>query len=381
MKNIYTPDEIYSHFVSKENMCIKFKNELINLLEDLIKRNGYSAKVSGRVKNSKSLQEKTRRKAYNSIIQVTDYIGLRVIVDKFNLIDNIVKIIKDGYLIGKVKNAIKYQIVKEECVDKSAELQEDKMGYRAVHLILRFDENEIRKIREEYASLKDIGIEVQIKTKLEDVWADTTHDVFYKSPISLNSDIKRTYNIMSAMLENIDKQFCELEDKQERLRELISKIVISYKKDSNVLEDDNRFDDSFNILDKMSLYYLMVSFLETDKIFYIEEDLMHSIEILKKMDITTVRQFLNIIDNIEKTHPTKSLRNVLVAYNLEKRTLSGIINNILTIYNIEIFYKIATSDDRKYSEESLAIYNEYGIDEKKLKEYLYEKDLKRDIKI
>lgn len=162
--------------------------------------------VSGRAKTLESLIEKVDRKGYQNISNITDIVGVRIIV----------------YIEADVNRACElveqaFKIHRDKSVDKSAELGSNEIGYRSVHYVCELGTS--RTVLPELVQYTGMLFEVQIRTVLQHAWAEIEHDRSYKFSGELPAAIKRRLNLLAGNLEMIDREFDLLAlevDKHER---------------------------------------------------------------------------------------------------------------------------------------------------------------------
>ena len=96
-----------------------------------------------------------------------------------------------------------------EITDKSNQLEktEDKFGYKSLHLQLVL-KSRLKEIPEA-AKFKNIKIELQIRTVIQDAWSILDHKIKYKKSIPQN--LKRRINRLSALFEIADDEFLSIQ--------------------------------------------------------------------------------------------------------------------------------------------------------------------------
>jgi putative GTP pyrophosphokinase len=152
--------------------------------------------ISSRVKDFNSFYEKIDRKSYdNPFVQTEDFCGIRVIL--YYLAD----ILKVNEIIHK-----EFEVQNNE--DKSGQLEVNEFGYRSHHFIVNIKEKWLESPN--YRGLKDIKIEIQIRTVLMHAWAEIEHKLGYKNKDQVPDALKRKLFLISAKLEEADGQFQEL---------------------------------------------------------------------------------------------------------------------------------------------------------------------------
>ena len=146
------------------------------------------AALEYRVKTEGSLAGKLELKGtkYNSLADITDIIGLRVITFYIDDVD-------------KVASAVErmFDVDWENSVDKRKLHEIDSFGYLSVHYICSVPEFPYR-------------FEIQIRTVLQHAWANMSHDTGYKSGVEVPKGYLRSMSRIAGMLELIDDEFSRL---------------------------------------------------------------------------------------------------------------------------------------------------------------------------
>ena len=148
------------------------KNKTDNIVKNIIINSLVDIKIIGveaRIKEYDSVIEKINRKNYKSVDEVKDLLGIRIICES---IDE----------IYKVKSRIMTTF--ENCIIKDY-IQKHKHGYRGIHIYNKIDIKEI----------KNIPLEIQIKTMAMKKAQDKTHDKIYKNKY-LPNFIKKILNFI-----------------------------------------------------------------------------------------------------------------------------------------------------------------------------------------
>ncbi len=158
------------------------------------------ALVQARDKTISSFAEKAVRKHQkykDPVHDLTDLCGARVIVQTLEQVRAVRTFIESNFEIL-------------EADEKGLNLGDDRFGYRDMHYIVRlipkkaaalgFKPNEIQAIGNRRA-------EIQVRTWLQHAWADTLHDRIYKNPLKLSSEVKRTGNLLAALMEEGDRNY------------------------------------------------------------------------------------------------------------------------------------------------------------------------------
>ena len=138
---------------------------------------------------------------YNSLSDITDILGLRVIT--FYLDD-----------VDKVASAVErlFTIDWENSVDKRKIHEIDSFGYLSLHYICSVPGFPYR-------------FEIQMRTLLQHAWANMDHDTGYKSGVEIPKRYMRNMSRLAGMLELVDDEFSkiriELTDYRRRVQALV----------------------------------------------------------------------------------------------------------------------------------------------------------------
>lgn len=158
--------------------------------------------VTSRAKELKSLigkivEKSAKEEHYESLEDITDLCGVRVITNMASDVDLIAEEIRKlGFIIDD--NNYKDHRDKEP----------NDFGYLSLHLVLSVGEG-FSKF-DDYDSVKGLKAEVQIRSILQHAWAEMEHSFGYKSKDKLPKHLKRYVNRLSAVLESADLDFVKL---------------------------------------------------------------------------------------------------------------------------------------------------------------------------
>jgi tetratricopeptide (TPR) repeat protein len=111
-----------------------------------------------------------------------------------------------------------FEIIESD--DKGLLLREHEFGYRDMHYVVRIpkERDQFLGITEnERKQILDRRAEIQVRTWLQHAWADTLHDRIYKNPLKISSEVKRTGNLIAALMEEGDHNFNLLADELDGL--------------------------------------------------------------------------------------------------------------------------------------------------------------------
>jgi ppGpp synthetase/RelA/SpoT-type nucleotidyltranferase len=164
--------------------------------------------ITSRVKTIDSFLEKVVRKQYaNPLREMTDMAGVRVVCQFTPDLTQVAAALNDLFMI-------------QERVDKTALLGSDRMGYFGTHFIVQLGEK-YRGPR--YDDIFQLNCEIQVKTILQDAWAQIDHSLMYKATVSIPSKERRDLNNVSSLLEVAQSIFDRTRETREQYAEEVQK--------------------------------------------------------------------------------------------------------------------------------------------------------------
>ena len=161
------------------------------------------AAIESRVKGHDSLAGKLELKGhkYNSLANLTDILGLRVITFYIDDVDKVATAVERLFTIDW-----------ENSVDKRKIHEIDSFGYLSLHYICSVPDFPYR-------------FEIQMRTLLQHAWANMDHDTGYKSGVEIPRRYLRNMSRLAGMLELVDDEFSkiriELTDYRRRVQGLV----------------------------------------------------------------------------------------------------------------------------------------------------------------
>ncbi|MEZ5488999.1 MAG: hypothetical protein R3F50_01615 [Gammaproteobacteria bacterium] len=152
-----------------------------------------------RIKSLESLYAKKAGHYKDRLIR--DLIGIRFIVPFLDDVETVVSTIKKLYTVVEVER-------------KSEGLTYREFAYDSVHLEISLEQHEV-VVPEECVSC----CEIQVRTTLQDAWAEVEHEILFKSSVAFPDDhsIRKKMAALNASLSLSDMIFQEIRDKQKEL--------------------------------------------------------------------------------------------------------------------------------------------------------------------
>jgi mutator protein MutT len=175
-------------------------NTLISVLQDETDALGIHAIVQARAKTIASFAEKIQRPGKNytdPINELTDLCGARVITHTLSEVKAICNFVEG-----------RFHIDWKDSGDKAEILGASEFGYLSRHYIVSLKPGEfpVDKVPKELVGL-GLKAEIQVRTILQHAWADTAHELSYKSSFVLPRRWKREFARLAAVLEEADRGF------------------------------------------------------------------------------------------------------------------------------------------------------------------------------
>ena len=184
------------------------------MLSEIVKGLGITVlAVEHRVKEEKSLAGKLERKGdlYNTLEDITDILGCRVVCFLSDEIDKIGKKVEENFVVDW-----------ENSSDKRALIKEDTFGYLSLHYICSLPFGD--KWPDELCGKK---FEIQIRTILQHAWSAIHHDIGYKSDFGVPREINRQFARLAGLLELADDEFVRARDNMVGYTEDIRQRIIT----------------------------------------------------------------------------------------------------------------------------------------------------------
>jgi len=212
---------------------------VINILQDKIHLMAQPT-YKWRVKRFESYYKKVVRLKSNklkddpSLICLTDMLGIRLICAFLEDINIAVDQIKSIFEIKEVEI-------------KGAEKKFSEFGYESVHVLVKIPDECIPPMEDKFKDLMplsdEVVCEIQIRTILQDAWAEVEHELIYKTEFSpFDMPLRRKLASINASLTLADITFQEIRDYQNKLnKELEERRHSFYSMADNLLNEESEF--------------------------------------------------------------------------------------------------------------------------------------------
>lgn len=189
----------------------RYKETLRNLsqqLRELIEDAGLAVTIKSRVKRFDNYCEKLVRISKiqgPELLQITDLLGIRIICPFLEDLETVEGLIGEHFEILELER-------------KAEQHSFHEFGYDSVHLLIRTPE--IDELDGKQLPHSCNVCEIQLRTILQEAWAEVEHELVYKSDINLpNHSIRRKLASLNASLTLSDLIFQEIRDEQKHIRE------------------------------------------------------------------------------------------------------------------------------------------------------------------
>lgn len=216
-------------FLSLMPVLEKMQKIVVDKLNACVEEAGlYVDGVTSRIKTAGSLAGKLAKKGhkYNSITDITDLMGARIITFYTDDVDKISSLV-DKYFIIDWENS----------VDKRKSHELDSFGYNSLHYICTIPES--LYCDPEHPEINSIRFEIQMRTALQHVWATINHDTGYKTDVEIPREYLRNLLRLAGMLELADEQFSLIRTEINDYRRQVHNLVAGGRFDEVPLNGDS----------------------------------------------------------------------------------------------------------------------------------------------
>jgi putative GTP pyrophosphokinase len=224
MSDRNTEDRILAEYDTSIQGYVLLTSKLEQLIQEILRARGIQVhSISGRYKTRTSLSGKLKKNdnKYESLTDLTDLAGLRIITHLAEDVDLVAKAIEDEFTIDPSNS-----------VDKRRSLASDRFGYMSMHQVILLGDDRCNLT--EYKAFKDLKAEIQTRSILQHAWAEIEHDLGYKSEIEVPQHIRRRFALVAGLLELADKEFDGIKAELEKYRAEIPAIVQETPEDASL---------------------------------------------------------------------------------------------------------------------------------------------------
>ncbi|MBO4387610.1 MAG: (p)ppGpp synthetase, partial [Treponema sp.] len=190
-------------------------NEVLSYIEAKLKTSIKIASIptfKTRIKSfssyyKKILRQKPKEAAESkSLVTLTDMIGIRVICAFLEDLDIVEQQLVTYFNVKEIER-------------KGAQQSFREFGYESVHVLIAIPEDCLPKKELNPPLPEEVVCEIQIRTILQDAWAEVEHELIYKSEFNpFDKPLRRKLASINASLTLADTIFQEIRDYQNRLQ-------------------------------------------------------------------------------------------------------------------------------------------------------------------
>lgn len=128
--------------------------------------------------------------------------------------------------LRQVEEIIGKEFTVIERSDKSVAFEKSgRLGYQSIHFLVRL--GPARAPLREYSAFADLVCEIQIRTILQHAWAEMEHDIQYKSPEQIPTEIRRRFAALAGLIEIADREFQAIQDADADLKNSIKALLVT----------------------------------------------------------------------------------------------------------------------------------------------------------
>lgn len=315
---------ILQEYNNKYRLYDGFANKVRQLLEEMISSENISCNaITCRLKSLESLSKKIELKQdkYNSLEDLTDIAGIRIITFYSDDVDKVVELVEN-----------EFDVDRENTIDKRQALEPDRFGYCSVHYIVGLSEERL-KLRE-YQQYSGLKCEIQIRTVLQHAWAEIEHDLGYKSEITIPKEIRRNFSRLAGLLEIGDKEFLDIRNYLNVYSSNITEKIADSELDEKELDAIilNEFIKSDSGIKKLNKHFERIfdANIKSDSTEYTQE---RTIARLQWLGVLTLGQLKCLISNNE-ADAIEVAKSLLDIHNKFKSKGKPTVDNTIGIFYI-----------------------------------------------
>lgn len=263
-------EDIIKQFEQENTLFERFKIKTELLIRDILQAKSINYhQITSRLKSKESLQNKIiKKQGYNSLSDITDIVGCRIILYFEDEVDKVAQIIENEFIVDKINS-----------IDKR-KIEVDRFGYLSLHYVVNINRKRLRLV--EYKEFKDLKLEIQIRSILQHSWAEIEHDIGYKGKHSIPDKAKRRFSRIAALLETADIEFTSLREE-----------LIEYEK---TIENEISSNPENVTLNKASIQ----SFIDNNSdLIYVDQKIAENLNILLNKDSSSIEEIISLLEFIE----------------------------------------------------------------------------------
>lgn len=186
-------------------------HDMTKRIQTLLEGAGLHPGIKSRVKNFKSWFDKLLKKIRHGVspdsVQIHDVLGIRIVCPFLEDIKKIEELINSHFEVIEQERKGALQSFKE-------------FGYDSTHFLIRIPD----EVTTSLALANPPPVEIQVRTILQDAWAEVEHELVYKSQfLPFDQPLKRKMAALNANLTLSDIIFQEIREYQRQLNRELEK--------------------------------------------------------------------------------------------------------------------------------------------------------------
>jgi putative GTP pyrophosphokinase len=184
-------ESVREKYIAEQPLYQEFAEYIHSLLVQETRERGIKCTVEARSKEIYSLLKKALRKQYASPYeQIKDKAGARVIVNYSATLAQVENIVHELFEVHNHEN-------------KSSDLGYSELGYLGIHLEVSLASQMVHGETEKF---RELICEIQLHTKAQNLWANISHELLYKSIQNPPGNIQRNIYRLMALVEIFDNE-------------------------------------------------------------------------------------------------------------------------------------------------------------------------------
>lgn len=160
-------------------------------LKQQLLQDGISCMLEARAKEVESFLRKALLKSYTSpLAQIKDKAGVRIILTYSDDLERVKEVIAQSFLVQHIE-------------DKSIKLGNNQLGYLGIHYEVSLSKSLNENPQE---SFEGKVCEIQLHTHAQNLWAEISHELLYKTSHDVPVEIQRNIYRLLALVELFDRE-------------------------------------------------------------------------------------------------------------------------------------------------------------------------------
>lgn len=207
-------EAVRQRWLTERDQLDRFGMLISSRIRQAMREAGLWANVTSRTKSIDSILKKLLLKADRTTYDsMTDIVGVRAVM-------------RYRPEVGKASSIMENLFECAPADDKSVKLANEGVGYLSIHRDITLRATDERSAEFPAGRFR---AEIQLRTLAQHLWAEMSHDTFYKSSKeTLSADLKRRVNLMAGLLEVADNEFARLQNEVSELPDMFETGVLKH---------------------------------------------------------------------------------------------------------------------------------------------------------